>query len=46
VISAMSGITHLVKVFQKCSQIPRFHGCIISVLWVVVRLLLLYYNLT
>lgn len=28
-ISAMSGITHLVKVFQqKCS--PRFHGCIES----------------
>ena len=27
----MSGITHLVKVFQqKCSQIPRFHGCVAS----------------
>ena len=31
VISAMSGITHLVKVFQqKSSQIPRSHGCVAS----------------
>ena len=50
VISAMSGITHLVKVFQQmCSQIPRSHGCVESAFRggaAVVCLFLLYYNLS
>ena len=49
-ISAMNGITHLVKVFQQMySQIPRSHGCVESAFrggTAVLCLFLLYHNLS